>query len=138
MKRICIVLLVLSIANIVVFAQNSFVGYEDVKTGFVLEENSVLYKNESVINGFFSYVLISSHNIIVTNNQFDERIKFPIASMGDENKVYLFANEKEDKIFMIDLNECEIGYYDLTAKEIILKAKIDLLKSSILQKEIEN
>ena len=133
-----ILLLLLTIIPFNNFAQKTFGGYNNVLTGIALDSESVLYKDEKMPNGFFEFVLITSEKqIIITNNQLDKRIKFSFTSKGEINDRMVFSNEIEKTVFVINFSDGNIGYYDLNSEEIILKAKIDILMTTALMKQIK-
>ena len=133
-----ILLLLLTIIPFNNFAQKTFGGYNNVLTGIALDSESVLYKDEKMPNGFFEFVLITSEKqIIITNNQLDKRIKFSFTSKGEINDRMVFSNEIEKTVIVINFSDGNIGYYDLNSEEIILKAKIDILMTTALMKQIK-
>ena len=57
-----------------------------------------------------------------------------------ENLFWQITNggkEIEKTVFVINFSDGNIGYYDLNSEEIILKAKIDILMTTALMKQIK-
>lgn len=115
----------------------TFHGYKNIKAGFALEQTDVRYNSEQAIKGQFQYLLMTGDGeIIITSDQFDEKIRFKPTKKGHEGKELILINDTH--IFSINLDDYTIIYTDLQKDKAILCANIDVSKTKELNNLINN
>ena len=86
--------------------------------------------------GFFGFVLVTTDcKVIVTNDQFDERLTFDFTKADNVGNKYFYINE--EGVFMMDLSEEKVIYYDAKKEVVILEAEIDSMMTLALMETIK-
>lgn len=135
MKKFLFLVALILVTILEVRAQDNFAGYGNVKIAIVIED--VEYNGDIPPKGFLENVLITSNETIITDDDFDERLRIQFTKYGEEDNCYFLTNEDLSKVISVDLSKKEFGYYDLEKRKIILKGRINLLKSKALQSVID-
>lgn len=134
--KIGLVLIMLLVSELIASAQKEFAGYDNVLTGVALKQTNVLYKGEKTIEGYYGYVLVTTDcKVIVTNDQFDERITFDFTKTYNVGNKYFYINE--ETVFVMDLSEEKIVYCDAKKEIVILEAEIDSMMTLALMETIK-
>ena len=133
--KLYLVLIAIVFSALITSAQKQIGTYENILTGIALDQSGIMYKEEPIIDGFFRFVLVSSDNkIIITNDQFDERITIDYTRAKNVGEKYFYFSD--DAVLMVDLSEGRVVYCEANEK-LILTANIDMKMTVALMETIQ-
>lgn len=133
--KLYLVLIAIVFPALITSAQKQIGTYENILTGIALDQSGIMYKEEPIIDVFFRFVFVSSDNkIIITNNQFDERITIDYTRAKNVGEKYFYFSD--DAVLMVDLSEGHVVYCEANEK-LILTANIDMKMTVALMETIQ-